>query len=208
MCCKKFNFHIFFLFFSFLSIPGKLYSESPSGGFKTYELDISHTKVGFEISHLMIATVDGQFNKFSGSFEYNDQNQELKNAKIELEVGSINTNEPKRDEHLRSPDFFDVEKFPKITFENVKLISLAGKPKNLTGIIVMHGIKKDISLDVDFKGAATDPWGNQKIVFNLKGTIDRKDFGLIWNKKLDSGGFLVGDQVDLIIRAEADLKKS
>lgn len=208
MHCSRFNSNAFFFFFCCLSISGKLYSNPAVPGFRTYELDTSHTKVGFEISHLVIATVDGQFNQFSGLFEYDDKAQELKNAKIEIDTASINTNEPDRDKHLRSPDFFDVEKFPKIIFENVNIVSVAGKPKKLNGTIIMHGIKKEISLNVDFKGAATDPWGNQKIVFNLKGSLNRKDFGLNWNKNLDAGGVMIGDEVSIVIKAEANLKKS
>lgn len=187
---------------------GKAYGKTEPTTSNRYELDQDHTKVGFEIPHLVIATVDGQFKKFSGSFGYNESTNELIDPKIEIDVASIDTNQEKRDKHLRNEDFFNVDKFPKITFENIKLQSTNKTPKKLTGILNMRGQKKEISLDVDFKGFATDAWGNKKIVFNLSGKINRKDFGLTWNKSLETGGVLVGDEVTLIIKAEANQKKS
>ncbi|MBP6216991.1 MAG: polyisoprenoid-binding protein [Oligoflexales bacterium] len=179
-----------------------------AGGFKSYDLDKAHSKVGFEVSHLVISTVDGQFNQFSGSFDYDEANQLMKNAKIDIDVGSISTNEPDRDKHLKSPDFFDVAKHPKMSFEDIKLVAANGKPSKVQGTLNMHGVKKEVTLDVDFKGSAKDPWGNQKIVFNLEGHLNRKDFGLNWNKALDSGGVVVGEEVKIVIKVEANMKKS
>lgn len=193
-------------FLTFFLAPLNIYC-NPANQFNHYELDVSHTKIGFEISHLVIATVDGHFEKFSGSFDYHPSTHELKNAMITIDPASINTNEPNRDKDLRGKNFFEVEKYPKITFEDITLISAAGKPSQLKGVLNMHGIKKEISLNVDFKGAATDPWGNQIIAFNLRGLIQRKDFGLNWNKNLDAGGLMVGEDVSLVIKVEARLKK-
>lgn len=218
--------HGFSLFFAITSISAVLHGAPPAGKgpkgaparqslksapaskvFKTYEIDIAHTKVGFEIAHLVIATVEGRFNKFSGTFDYDEATQSLGNAKIEIKAASIDTNEVDRDKHLRSPEFFDVAKFPVISFEEAKLSAAAGKPSKLDGTISMHGVKKPLTLAVDFKGTAVDPWGNAKMVFELRGELNRKDFGLLWNKSLDKGGVMIGDIVNLVIRVEAQAKK-
>jgi polyisoprenoid-binding protein YceI len=198
---------VFCLFFCVFYSPARLQSEPAASGFKSYELDTSHTKVGFEIAHLIIATVEGRFNEFSGSFDYDEQKNLLRNARIEIKAASIDTNEPDRDKHLRSPDFFDVAKFPRIVFEDIKLSAVAGKPQKLEGTITMHGVKKPLEFAVDFKGTAVDPWGNAKMIFELRGELMRKDFDLKWNKNLDKGGVMIGDSVKLIMRVEAQAKK-
>ncbi len=174
---------------------------------QTYELDTSHTVVRFDISHLVISTVEGRFNKFMGTFNYDAATQTLQNAKIVIDVASVDTNEPKRDDHLRGPDFFDVKNHPQITFDRAKLVAKDGKPVQLIGMLEMHGVKKEVTLDVDFKGAMTDPGGSQKIVFNLSGKINRLDYGLTWNKTLDKGGVAIGEDVQFDIKVEATQKK-
>lgn len=176
-------------------------------GFQPYELDTSHTVVRFDISHLVISTVEGRFNKFIGTFDYDAAKQTIQNAKISIDVASIDTNEPKRDDHLRGPDFFDAQKYPKITFDTAKLVGKDGKPVQLIGMLEMHGVKKEVTLHVDFKGAMTDPGGSQKIVFNLSGKINRLDYGLTWNKTLDKGGVAIGEEVNFDIKVEATQKK-
>lgn len=192
---------LFFILIQFQHI----YAQNVAG-FKSYVLDSSHTMIGFEISHLVISTVHGQFKTFSGSFDYNEKTQTLKNVSMQINTDSIDTNEPDRDKHLKSSDFFHAEKYPKIVFDFDKLDVNKGKPHKLFGLLSIHGIKKPVVLDVDYKGAVTDPWGNEKIVFNLKGLLNRKDFDLTWNKSLDAGGVMIGDEVTIDIKAEANVK--
>jgi len=180
-----------------------------AGNFQTYELDSAHTLVGFEVAHLVISTVEGSFGKFSGSFAYDANNHKLQeHATIEIETASIDTKEPDRDKHLKGADFFDAAKHPKITFVSEQLLTNnEGKPTQLKGKLTLHGVTKEVTLDVDFKGSVTDPWGNDKMVFKLTGKINRMDFGLTWNKTLDKGGALVGEEVTFNIRVEANAKK-
>ncbi len=172
-----------------------------------YKLDESHTQVGFKIKHLVISTVSGRFNKFTGSFEYDPQKGEIKDLKVDVEAASIDTNEPDRDKHLKSPDFFDVTKFQKITFVSKKTVTSGGKPTKLEGELTIHGVKKPVTLDIDYKGSTTDPWGNEKAVFSATAQVNRKDFGLNWNKSLDHGGVMIDDTVNIQIEGEASLQK-
>lgn len=172
-----------------------------------YKLDESHTQIGFKIKHLVISTVSGRFNKFSGGFQYDSQSGKLEDLKISIQAASIDTNEPERDKHLKSADFFDVEKFPNLTFESKKIISKENKPSKIEGELTIHGVKKPVILDVDYKGTAKDPWGNESVVFEATGALNRKDFGLKWNKSLDKGGVMIADDVKIVIEGEALLQK-
>ncbi len=164
--------------------------------------DDTHAKVGFSISHFGISETEGKFTKFSGTVL--SDKPDFSDAKIEIaiDVNSINTEAPQRDAHLKSADFFDVAKFPSIVFKSKKLTP-AGKNKyKLTGDITMHGVTKEIVLDVIYKGTVVDPYKNTKAGFKLSGTLNRNDFGLSWNGKLASGEILVGNEVELIINIE------
>lgn len=173
-----------------------------------YKIDESHTQVGFKIKHLVIATVSGRFNKFSGNFEFDPKKGEVKSLNVEIESSSIDTNEPDRDKHLKGPDFFDVEKFPKLTFVSKKTILKENKPIKIEGELTIHGIKKAVTLDVDYKGSTTDPWGNERVAFEASTQVNRKDFGLKWNKNLDKGGVMIADDVKILIEGEAVLQKA
>lgn len=164
--------------------------------------DDTHAKVGFSISHFGISETEGKFTKFSGSVL--SDKPDFSDAKIDItiDVNSINTEAPQRDAHLKSADFFDVAKFPSIVFKSKKLTA-AGKNKyKLTGDITMHGVTKEIVLDVIYKGTVVDPYKNTKAGFKLSGTLNRNDFGLSWNGKLASGEILVGNEVELLINIE------
>ncbi len=164
--------------------------------------DDTHAKVGFSISHFGISETEGKFTKFSGSVL--SDKPDFSDAKIDItiDVNSINTEAPQRDAHLKSADFFDVAKFPSIVFKSKKLTA-AGKNKyKLTGDITMHGVTKEIVLDVIYKGTVVDPFKNTKAGFKLSGTLNRNDFGLSWNGKLASGEILVGNEVELLINIE------
>lgn len=172
-----------------------------------YKLDESHTQVGFKIKHLVISTVSGRFNKFNGAFEFDSKSGEIKNLNVDIEASSIDTNEPDRDKHLKSADFFDIEKHPKLIFVSKKTITESGKPTKLEGELTIHGIKKNVTLELDYKGSTTDPWGNDRIAFDASTKVNRKDFGLKWNKNLDKGGLMIDDEVKIQIEGEAILQK-
>jgi polyisoprenoid-binding protein YceI len=169
-----------------------------------YKLDTSHATMGFKVRHLGVSWVPGQFSKFDGSLQFDEKKPEISNIKVKVETASINTNEAKRDEHLRSADFFDVQKHPELKFESTKVVYNGGKPTQILGKLTIKGVTKDITLDVtDWGGTVTDPWGNERMAFEATGKIDRTQYGLTWNKGLSkAGGLVVGNDVTLMISAE------
>jgi len=173
----------------------------------TYKIDESHTQVGFKIKHLVISTVSGRFNKFSGEFKYDPSTGNLEGLNAIIDANSLDTNEPDRDKHLRSKDFFDVDKFKTLEFVSKDVSYKDKKPTEINGDLTIHGNSKSVTLKVDFKGEATDPWGNQRVAFEASTKANRKDFGLSWNKNLDKGGVMIADEVDILIEGEAILQK-
>lgn len=167
-----------------------------------YNLDPAHMEVGFSVKHLMISNVKGRFDKVSGHFDYEPAQKKIKDILVEVDTNTVNTNEPDRDKHLRSPDFFDSGKFPKMTFKSDK-VSFDGQKGQAHGLLTIHGKTHPVTLDFTFNGA-TEFMGVQKVAFSAIGKIDRKDFGLVWNKKLDKGGVAVGDEVTITIDGEAN----
>jgi len=171
-----------------------------------YEIDPAHTDFGFSVKHMVIAKVKGTFQKFEGTLEIDDNNK-LSSANAVITTESIYTKIEKRDNHLRSPDFFDVDRYPNITFTSTS-ITYAGPGKfTLKGNITIRDVTKEITLTGETLGPIKDPWGQTRMGINATGTLNRKDFGLLWNKVLESGGLVVGDMVDLIIEGEGILKK-
>ena len=162
-----------------------------------YNVDKSHSNMGFKVKHLMISNVSGSFNEFKGSFEYDEKTKKLVSLNGEIQVASINTDNEKRDAHLREPELFDAAKFPLITF---KLTKVDGD--DVYGDFTMKGVTKNIKLDFDNGGTIKDPWGNERAGFALSGKIDRTDFGITWNKVLEAGGLTVGNTIKLDIEIE------
>lgn len=160
-----------------------------------YKVDVSHSTVGFKVKHMMISTVTGKFGNFSGSYEL-DKGQ-FKSLKGEIKAASIDTGIAKRDDHLRSADFFDSAKFGDINF-----VMTGATKEKMTGNLTIRGVTKKVTLDIDMGGVVTDPWGNQRSGFVLTGQINRKDFGLNWNKAIEAGGVVVGDEVKLVVEIE------
>lgn len=173
----------------------------------TYKIDESHTQMGFKIKHLVISTVSGRFNKFSGEFKFDSKTGKVEGLKTSIDASSIDTNEPDRDKHLKSKDFFDVQKFKTLEFVAKDISYEANKPTEVKGDLTIHGVTKPVVLKVEFKGEATDPWGNQRAAFEARTKVNRKDFGLNWNKSLDKGGVMIADDVDIQIEGEAILQK-
>lgn len=168
----------------------------------TYNVDTSHSHIGFKIKHMMISNVKGSFDTFSGVIEYDEATKTFKAITGNIDAASINTANEKRDVHLKSADFFDVAKYPEITFVLKKV-----EESSAYGELTIHGVKKLVKLELENNGVAKDPWGNQRMGLALKGEINRKDFGLNWNKALETGGVLVGETVKLEIELEAILAK-
>lgn len=174
-----------------------LAKDIPAG---TYNIDPAHSKVGFEIPHLVISSVEGHFSKFEGVLTI-DKKLDKSKANLNVDVTSINTDNKDRDDHLRSADFFDATKFPKMTFV-VKKISGDTDDLKLTGDLTIKGKTKSVTLDAKYLGDVNDPFGNHKIAFTAKGKINRKDFGLNWSKLVEVGP-VVGDEVTLDIKIQA-----
>ena len=160
-------------------------------------IDPTHTDIQFKVKHLMITTVTGSFGEFSGGATTEGDDFEDASVNFIAQIASITTNNEQRDAHLKSADFFDVEKNPTLTFVGKEL-----KGGKLTGDITMHGITKTITLDAEFLGIAKDPWGNIKAGFELEGKIKRSDFGLTWNAPTEAGGVLVSDDVRLLANVQ------
>jgi polyisoprenoid-binding protein YceI len=161
----------------------------------TYKVDPMHSSIGFSIDHMVIDTVHGRFRQFDGSITVDpDNGNALKQAAATIQAGSIDTDVDRRDTHLRSPDFFDVEKYPTITFETTGVDG-----QTLTGKFTMHGVTKEISMPFKIKGPVKDPMGNTHLSLEANTKVNRKDYGLTWNKALEAGGLMVGEDVTIQI---------
>ena len=156
---------------------------------KKMTIDNTHSEIGFKVKHLMISTVKGNFGTFSGGVE------EDGNVSVSMNVNSINTSYADRDSHLKSADFFNSEEFPTIDFSG----KMSEDMNTITGEITIKGITKEVTLNTEYNGMSVDPWGNTKHGWEITGTINRTDFGLIWNAPLETGGVLVGEEVKLIM---------
>jgi len=168
----------------------------------TFNVDTVHSNVAFKVKHMMISNVTGEFDTFSGSFDYDEKSKKLNSLQGVVEVDSINTDNVKRDGHLKSPDFFDAASFPKITYTITKVIG-----DEAHGEITIHGITKKLVLELENNGMVKDPWGNTRVGIELNGSLSRKDFGLKWNNLLEAGGAIVGDKIKLTIELEGILSK-
>lgn len=167
-----------------------------------YNIDPSHSSIGFSIKHMMIAKVHGAFEKFSGKLNLDSSDISKSSIEVSIDAASINTHEAQRDGHLKSADFFDVEKFPTLSFKSSRVEGKSGDLK-VTGDLTIHGVTQKVVLDVEGPSAEMkDPWGNLKIGVSASTKIKRKDFGLTWNAALEAGGFLVGDDVTINIELQ------
>ena len=173
---------------------------------ETFTVDPGHSDASFRVKHLM-SNVKGSFGEVSGNIEIDKGNPAASSVEFTVNAATIDTANENRDKHLRSADFFDVEKFPQITFKSSKIAAAGKDSYNVTGNLTMHGVTKQVTLPVTFLGFAKDPWGNDRAGFEVETTLNRKDFGLNWNKALDQGGFLLGDDVKVSIAIEAVKKK-
>jgi polyisoprenoid-binding protein YceI len=168
----------------------------------TWHVDAAHSSVEFEIKHMMIATVRGRFKDFYGTIVAAQDIADSRAFGV-VKIAGIDTNQPERDAHLRSPEFFDVERYPESSFESTRIDQLGGPRFRVRGDLTIKDVTREIELEATVEGAERDPWGNDRIGMRVRGSIDRKDFGLKWQKQLESGGFLVGDEVRIIIEISA-----
>ena len=172
----------------------------------TYKVDKDHSSVSFKIKHLF-SNVQGQFKDFEGSIDYDPDKPETWSAQGTVQTASIDTGSEKRDQHLKSADFFDAEKYPVITFKTTKVSDATKDSAKVEGVFAMHGVEKPMVLDAQIHGVGNDPWGNTRAGFTATTTINRKDFGIEWNQTLDNGGVLLGDEVMVTLEIEGILTK-
>ena len=160
-----------------------------------WALDRAHSELSFKVRHLMIAHVKGEFERFDVSLSTRGKDLTKSSIDVTIDAASISTGDDQRDGHLKSADFFDVSKYPTISFKATSLIKVLDDEYKLKGILTIKDVSKEVELAVEFGGISTDPWGHEKAGFSLLGKIDRKDFGLTWNAPLETGGVLVSDEV-------------
>ncbi len=170
----------------------------------TYTLDKSHSTVSFVVRHMMVSKVRGHFTEFSGDIVVAEEPASSK-VDVTIDVASVDTRDPQRDGHLKSPDFFELEKYPTITFTSTSVHGGGGDWK-VDGDLTIHGVTRPVTLELEFLGATGDPYGGKRIGFSASTEIDRSDFGLGWNAALETGGVVVSKNVKIEIEAEAVLK--
>jgi polyisoprenoid-binding protein YceI len=176
---------------------------TPTTGTTTaWSIDPSHSNVEFAVKHLMISTVKGRFGDVKGTVLYNESDPKQSRVDIEIGTHSIDTRAEQRDAHLRSPDFFDVEQFPTMKFTSKRIEGDPNGEFKLIGDLTVRDHTREITLDSEFQGRNRDPWGGERMGFEAKGKINRKDFGLNWNQALEAGGWLVGEDLKLTIEVE------
>jgi len=167
-----------------------------------YVIDPAHTLIGFSAKHMVITNVTGRFKEFAGSFEFDENNKKLENATLGIAAKSIDTDVEKCDNHLRSPDFLDVNNFPQITFKQKAAGVTQGNRMWVTGDLTIHGVTNEVKLEGEFLGAVKDFKGKHRAGFTARGVINRFDYGLKWNALLEAGGAIVSNEVKLILEVE------
>ncbi len=166
----------------------------------TYNVDTAHSHIGFKVRHMMISNVNGKFNTFNGTFEYDEETKKLRSLNGTVEVKSINTENAKRDEHLRTSDFFAAAEYPQMTFILEKV-----KGETAYGKLTMRGVTKDVAFEFENNGMVKDPWGNTRVGLALSGKINRFDYGIKYNEILEAGGVAVGETVKINVELEGIL---
>jgi polyisoprenoid-binding protein YceI len=169
----------------------------------TYTIDAAHSSAGFKVRHMMISNVHGEFSRLSGTVHFNPADPAASSVEVTIPVASLTTRDEQRDAHLKSADFFDAEKYPEIQFRSRQVTPNGDGEWKVTGDLTVHGVTKQVTLDVEGPTPeATDPWGGVRSGVAVTAKINRKDFGLVWNVGLETGGVLVGEEVHIQIEAE------
>jgi polyisoprenoid-binding protein YceI len=169
---------------------------------RTFVIDKAHSEAIFQVRHL-VTRVRGRFTDLGGTVTFDEASPERSSVTFTIRAASVDTGTPDRDAHLRSEDFFHVEKYPEITFVSAAVKASGGNAYQITGDLTIRGVSRRITLPVTYLGKAKDPWGNEKAGFETEVSINRKDFGLVWNAALETGGFLVGDEVKISVSIQA-----
>ena len=167
-----------------------------------WTIDASHSNIEFAVRHLMISTVRGRFTEVTGAIELDPDVPSEGRGEITIPVASIDTGEANRDQHLRSPDFFDAETHPTMIYRTRRVEPLRGGKLRVVGDLTIRGVTKEVPLTVERGGAARDPWGNFRVAYAASATLNRTDFGLTWNKALETGGVLVGDEIKISVEVQ------
>lgn len=167
-----------------------------------WQIDPSHSHVQFSVRHMMISKVRGQFERFTGTVNLDEQNVTNSSVEVEIETASINTRDPKRDAHLASPDFLDAEHYPYLTFKSKRVEQIDAANGRILGDLTIRDVTREVVLDVEFTGQAKSPWGTTSAGFSAQTKINRKDWNLNWNVALETGGWLVGDEITIDIELE------
>jgi polyisoprenoid-binding protein YceI len=175
----------------------------------SWAIDPAHTQVEFGVKHMMFTTVRGQFSEFEGTVHLNEESPEEPSVEVTIDAASIDTGVQDRDDHLRSGDFFDVERFPEITFRST---SVSGDPSEggeleIVGDLTIRDVTRKVTLEGRFEGTGTDPWGGSRAGFSATTEIDRRDFDLTWNQALETGGVLVGHDISITLQVQAVLQE-
>lgn len=178
----------------------------PAEAAQVHTIDPTHSEVSFQVRHL-VTQVRGKFKEYEGTIDLDPANLEKSKVEFRIQAASIDTALPDRDKHLRSEDFFFVEKHPEIMFQSRQIKATGKNTYAVTGPLTLRGVTKIVTLPVTFLGQVRDPWGNVKAGFELETTINRKDYGIIWNTALDNGGVVLGDDVKIAINLETQLQK-
>ncbi|HYE57576.1 MAG TPA: YceI family protein [Rhodothermales bacterium] len=174
---------------------------------QTYTIDATHSRVGFTVRHLGFSKVRGAFEQVEGIVRFDGSDLSTLEAEATIQAESITTNEPKRDAHLRSADFFEVETYPTLTFKSTEVKNVSDDAFTLVGTFTMHGVTKTVELQGEFLGTTQDPWGGTRVGFEAKTKVNRKDYGLNWNVALEAGGFLVSEDVEITLEIQAVLQQ-
>ena len=167
-----------------------------------HDIDIAHSEIGFTVRHMMFAKVRGQFKKWNAALSYDPADPSRSKLEVEIDAASIDTRESQRDAHLRSPDFFDTEKFPTMTFKSKRIEPTGAGRYRVVGDLTLRGTTQEFVLDVEQTGSGKDPWGNSRLGFSAKGSLSRSRWGLVWNQVLEAGAVLVSDEVQIEVEAQ------
>ena len=177
-------------------------TQAPARTQARWAVDPVHASIEFAVKHMVIASVKGRFAKFDANIQFDEARPEASSVEARIEAASVDTREAQRDAHLRSPDFFDAEKFPYLTFRSRRIQAKGEGHYAVIGDLTIRDLTREVALDAELVGPTKDPWGNLRAGFALQGKLNRKDFGLAWNVALEAGGVLVGDNVKISIEGE------
>ncbi len=173
-----------------------------------WNIDGPHSSIGFSVRHMVVSKTLGKFNDFTGAIDFDGKNFDKGSVQMTVQIGSVDTDDEKRDGHLKGADFFDAEKFPTMTFKSKKVTKIGDNEFKLVGDLTIKGVTKEVTFDCEFNGVVIDPRGNTRTGFSAETKINRQDFNVKWSKKLDAGGLVVGDEVKITLEIEAVKSKS